>query len=48
MTPEQAYTEALQALSAEQWDKATAYANVGLLSLTIGAAKAVLKFSERP
>jgi hypothetical protein len=41
MKPQWFYEEALKALSQEQWDRATAFANVGLLSFAIGAAQAV-------
>lgn len=43
MTPENALAMAGRAINQEQWDKATAFATAGLLSLCIGAAKALAK-----
>ncbi len=39
MRPEEMYREAANAIANEQWEKATAFATTGLLSLCIGAAK---------
>lgn len=39
MTPENALAMAGRAINDEQWDRATAFATAGLLSLMIGAMK---------
>jgi hypothetical protein len=43
LTPEAWLDGAYNAINNEQWNRATAYAAVGLLSLAIGAAKGLLK-----
>lgn len=46
MTPEDWLLQAQRVMGDEQWDRATAYACAGLLSLAIGAMKAVSKLGE--
>lgn len=41
MRPQEAYQEAMRAIDAADYTKATAFATTGLLSLAIGAATAV-------
>lgn len=43
LTPEQYLALAMHGVANEQWDRAAAYASIGLLSLTIGAMKGLLK-----
>lgn len=43
MKPEDCLKAAIDALSLGHWDEASAYADVGLLSLTIGAIKGLLE-----
>lgn len=48
MTPEEAHDEAMDAIDAEQWDKATAFAMTGLLGFAIGAAHGLERMGVYP
>lgn len=44
MTPEDALRYAMGALNQEQFERATAYATIGLLSFAVGAAEGLVKY----
>ena len=46
LTPENWLDGACNAINNDQWDRATAYATAGLLSLAIGAMKGLLRVTE--
>ena len=47
VNPEALLEKGVEALALGRWDQASAYGSVGMLSLSIGAMKAVVKLGDQ-